>query len=166
MGQRWGVCFDVLGGGRGVNSTVVGGHRCGDCVPRRYWGAEGQAERPFLSRTCSDGAVVIMAARVGKYLLFETLGEGAFGKYVPTLLLLTVLFFVWRGVVLLRERCCAGRFYATNHRLRGVVGDALRLFARLVRSWRLLGVRAVGFPNGRLLHARVDVLTAREPDGR
>lgn len=23
-----------------------------------------------------------MAARVGKYLLFETLGEGAFGKYV------------------------------------------------------------------------------------
>lgn len=27
-----------------------------------------------------------MAARVGKYLLFETLGEGAFGKYVFALL--------------------------------------------------------------------------------
>jgi len=67
-------------------------------------------------------------------------------------------------VVLLRERCRAGRFYATNHRLRVVVGDASRLFARLVQSWCLLGVRAVGFPNGRLVHARVDGFTSREPD--
>lgn len=47
-----------------------------------------------------------MAARVGKYLLFETLGEGAFGKYVLRVPMPSACEWVW---LLLGETFLLGR---------------------------------------------------------
>jgi len=76
-----------------------------------------------------------MAARVGKYLLFETLGEGAFGKYVPTLPLLTALSFYGVGW------CFCGKDVVRGGFMRRTIGYVswLVMLRGCLRGWCRVG---------------------------